>query len=167
MREIILRQAKPEDMMLLYRWVNDPLVRTNSFQSRPITLEEHQRWFRAALDDPNVSIYILMSDEKPIGQVRLNRENGIQLIDYSIDPKYRGQGFGAEILSIIEQHCDRNLPLVGKVRLNNVASQRIFQKLGYAPSKEVDCICYTKILTGRSANEHSDSVEPSVAPTVH
>ncbi|MBQ9479022.1 MAG: GNAT family N-acetyltransferase, partial [Selenomonadaceae bacterium] len=99
------------------------------------------------LDDPNVSIFIMTLDGQPIGQVRLTLGDNIQLIGYSIDVDYRGHGFGTMILSMVEQHCARTLPLVGKVQLTNVASQRVFEKLGYERTEAPDHFIYTKILS--------------------
>ena len=147
MEKLFLRRAEPEDMMPLYRWINEPSVRANSFRSEIISLEEHQRWFQKALDDPNVSIFIMMLDAQPIGQVRLTLDDNIQLIDYSIDVEHRKHGFGTLILSMVEQHCDQTLPLVGKVRLTNVASQKVFEKLGYERTEAPDHFIYTKILS--------------------
>ena len=146
MKNLFLRRAEPEDMMLLNRWVNEPSVRANSFRSEIISLEEHQRWFQRTLDDPNISIFIMMLDAQPIGQVRITLDDNIQLIGYSIDVGQRGHGFGTLILSMIEQYCDRKLPLVGKVRLTNVASQRAFEKLGYGRTEAPDHFIYTKNL---------------------
>ena len=143
MTEIQLRKVEPTDMMLLYRWVNDPLVRANAFNSNVISLDEHRRWFDAAMNDPNVDIFILTSNGASIGQVRLESTKGIRLIDYSIDEKYRGRGFGKLILRQVEKEIAAGT-LVGRVKKDNVASQLIFRSLGYAESEHENYFEYRK-----------------------
>ena len=130
MKDIHLRKVEDKDMMLLYQWVNDSLVRKNSFNSGNISLEEHQKWFNEKFKNPNESIYILMVDEKSIGQVRLSKSNKQVIISYSIDSKYRGQGYGKLILKLVEDKInDENIKLIGRVKRDNIASQLIFQSL--------------------------------------
>ena len=150
MNKIRLRKADLDDMMILYRWVNEPSVRANSFHSELISFEEHKWWFERVMNDPNVLIFILMLDEKPIGQVRLAFDCGMYLIDYSIDFKYRRQGFGTIILQLIEgQILDDEVTLVGRVKKNNVSSQAIFRRLDYGERELDDCFEYRKVINKR------------------
>lgn len=141
-----LRAAEEADMMLLYRWVNDPIVRQSAFQSKAIPLEEHKSWFFAALKNPDIKIFILMDEQEAVGQVRVNIENGEQLIDYSVDGETRGKGYGKTLLRLLEDVCCREKPLVGRVKINNTVSQRIFEGLGYEGILEKDCYTYRKYL---------------------
>ncbi len=143
---LYLRAAEKDDMMLLYRWVNDPVVRKSAFQSKAISLKEHKAWFHNALQNPDVQIFILMDGEEAVGQVRLNIENGKQLIDYSVDGESRGRGYGKTLLRLLEDVCCREKPLVGRVKFNNTVSQRIFEDLGYEGILEKDCYIYQKYL---------------------
>ncbi len=54
-----LRQVTKDDVDLLFRWANDPVVRKWSFNKQPITLEEHKCWFREKYNDPNTIMWIL------------------------------------------------------------------------------------------------------------
>ena len=143
-KELYLRAAEASDMMLLYRWVNDPAVRASAFRSELISLEEHKAWFWEALQKPDVKIFILMDGEEAVGQIRLNIENGEQAIDYSVAADQRGKGYGREMLSLLETVCCRAKPLVGRVKPNNIASNHAFQRLGYESFREEDCYIYRK-----------------------
>ena len=150
MKDIHLRKVENKDMMLLYQWVNDPLVRKNSFNSGNISLEEHQKWFNEKFKNPNESIYILMVGEKSIGQVRLSKSNKQVIISYSIDSKYRGQGYGKLILKLVEDKInDENIKLIGRVKRDNIASQLIFQSLNYEKEEFDNYFEYTKIVNQR------------------
>ncbi len=99
---VYLRQAGREDAELFFKWVNEPAVRANSFNTERISWKIHQKWFERALADDEVRIYVLMQDNLPVGQVRLAFENSKWQISYSIASAYRGQGYGKIILLLAE-----------------------------------------------------------------
>lgn len=132
---IYLRDAEMGDLNLLYKWTCDPCVRANSFNSNSITLEEHTKWFTNIMKDKTVHIYICMLDAKPIGQVRIKIKGDRAEISYSIDREYRGQGYGANMLKMLEKCVKKDYAnvkyLVGQVRTANVASSCVFEKVGF------------------------------------
>ena len=137
---IYLRRADREDVELFFRWVNEPAVRANSFSTEPIPWESHQKWFEKALADDGVRIYVLMQDNIPVGQVRLVFEDSKWQISYSIASAYRGQGYGKILLQLVENELIKmghvGDTLFAEVKTDNIASQRIFTRLGY---REVEC----------------------------
>lgn len=150
-----LRQADRDDMDLFFQWVNEPAVRKNSFNTEPIPWENHQAWFEKVLADENIRIYVLMKNDIPIGQVRLALEDSKWQISYSIASSYRGQGYGKVILQLVENKLIYD-GLVGEtlfaeVKADNVASQRIFVKLGYqeAVSEHTDAYAYMKVVEAK------------------
>ena len=147
MEKIYLRPATSEDLMLLYKWVNDSAVRKNSLNTKNISIAEHKNWFEKSLADDDVKIFILMKEEEPIGQVRLNKTGNVHTISYSIDVNYRAQGYGKIILQLLENKlAEKNFVgvLVGSVKKNNVASQLIFKSLGYEEIEENSLYRYSK-----------------------
>ena len=67
--KMYLREVNLSDMTLLYRWVNDSVVRHSAFQDKEIEYEEHKAWFQKVLNDKTVKIYILMVGILAVGQV--------------------------------------------------------------------------------------------------
>ena len=72
-----LRRATMDDADIILEWVNDPLDRANSFDSRMISREEHLAWMPLMIQ-PGFSIYWKMmgcllatssSIEKAIGLI--------------------------------------------------------------------------------------------------
>lgn len=130
-QKIWSRKATESDSSLLLLWRNDPVVRKNSFNSNPITPEEHSEWLKKCLASVEVEIYLYFIDEEPLGQVRLNYEKDFAIISYSIAEPYRGFGFGREIVRDIELLIRRNHSetkyFIGKVKTENIASQKIFE----------------------------------------
>lgn len=147
--ELRLRQADMGDAETLFRWRNDSDTRANSFQTELIPYEEHVAWLEAALRNPVQEIFILCEGDMRIGQVSLSMENDMATISYSIDVAYRAQGYGKAILQLAENHCvERGTTRIlrGYVKKKNIASQVIFESLGYeceeAPEK--NCYLYVK-----------------------
>lgn len=135
MGEVYLRKARWEDVDLLFEWANEEEVRENSFNSEKINYEEHKQWYRNCLEDVVVDSYICYLDSNPVGQIRLNYNNENAIISYSIDKKYRGQGFGGLIIQLVEAEIRQIHPetlfLIGSVKFDNIVSQRIFEKNDY------------------------------------
>jgi UDP-2,4-diacetamido-2,4,6-trideoxy-beta-L-altropyranose hydrolase len=134
--EIKLREAEKADCELLWHWVNDPKVRESSFNSCIISWEEHVKWFAVKLQDFESYIFIAEDEkETPLGQIRFEISNFIANISYSVQREYRGLGFGETILRIgIQKLVERiQQPIVfqGQVRIENIVSQKIFEKVGF------------------------------------
>lgn len=144
-----LRKAAETDAEMLFHWRNEPETRANSFHTEPISYEEHVAWLTAALSNPAQEIYIFCDGDVPIGQVRLSTEEDVATISYSIDSVYRAQGYGQAMLRCMENLCAERGTLKilrGYVKKKNIASQVIFEKLGYTvvATPDLDCLLYEK-----------------------
>ena len=131
---LYLREAVMEDMMLLFCWANDPVVRQSSFCADEIALAAHRKWFENAMLDANMKIYILQRGELPVGQVRIELRDSEWHIGYSIDAAWRGKGYGRIVLQLLERMVSDGTLLLGEVKFNNIASQKVFEDLGYTKS---------------------------------
>lgn len=138
-----LKKAEMEDMDLLFKWANDPVVRVNSFNTEPIPYENHVKWFKKIMDDPTVLQFILMEEDIPVGQIRLNVAGDEAEIGYSIGNEFRGKGYGHKILQLVADEVRKNHPkvtnLIAKVKPENIASNKLFVSEGYA----MEYTCYT------------------------
>lgn len=146
---LALCKATEADAETLFRWRNDPDTRANSFKTELIPYEEHVAWLEAALRNPVQEIFILCEGDTRIGQVRLSMENDMATVSYSIDAAYRAQGYGKAILQLAENHCvERGTTRIlrGYVKKKNIASQVIFESLGYEceEASAKNCYLYVK-----------------------
>ena len=143
-----LRRATKEDVDLLFEWVNEPGVRQNSFQMNEISYETHCQWFYSKLKDREVQIYIYEVDDIPIGQIRFELEDRKISIDYSVDVKYRGNGFAGKMITLAEQELKKEKwkadNIIAEVKKENVSSQKVFLKAGYKRQETTDIICFLK-----------------------
>ena len=95
------RRVEEGDCDLIFRWANDPTTRYNSFNSNPIPYSDHINWFNKKLNSSSIIFLIFTLNEQPIGQMRVEEENQIGEISFTIDPDYRGKGYGSLILKLI------------------------------------------------------------------
>ena len=135
-----LRVANKDDTLMYFEWVNDADVRLQSFNSDPVLWKNHQEWYEQKLLDQNCLMLVLEENHTPIGQIRFDIHDGVAYIDYSIDKKNRGRNFG-EILvregMKFVSNINRSVIFHADVKRQNIASTKIFNKLGFN-EQEVD-----------------------------
>lgn len=134
--QLYLRNALLSDINLTYQWATDSKVRMYSFAKEKIEWENHKNWYSDKITDINCEYYILNYHGNNIGSIRFDIDrDGIAMISYLIDPGWHGKGLGKLILEYgIERLRSRrdDVKLVfGIVLPENVASIRIFEKLGF------------------------------------
>lgn len=139
---IYLREVSGGDIDMIFEWANDALVRANSFNTKPIPYENHKSWFSSVLGSDSIRMYIMMNDDIPIGQARLNIQGDEAEISYSIARDYRGKGFGHALLALIRDKVREELPqvhtLIAKVKPDNQTSRHLFEAQGY----ELKYLCF-------------------------
>jgi len=129
-----MREAQMEDVDLYFRWANDPVVRQNSFNPEPIKFENHLKWFMTKLSSEQSKLFVFEVLGKPVGQFRIDHIDNAWLIDYSIDRHYRGLGAGKAMMTHFKAsifYSELLYPLKALVKPSNIASQRVFEQLGF------------------------------------
>jgi predicted acetyltransferase len=90
-----------------------------------------------------------MVDNKEVGLVRLDVQDGKAEIPYQISKDYRGMGYGKQILKFLECYVKENniaSILLGEVKFSNISSQRIFEGLNYKKITKNNKLVYIKEL---------------------
>ncbi len=135
MDNLYLREATKNDVDLIFNWANDDDERRFSFNPQKIAYEDHCRWYEKKLNSDDTSIYVLMCDDTPVGQCRLDVEEQDALISYFIDKSYRNRGYGKRLLNLVADKVADDYPmvscLVAQVKTENIPSQKVFLSLGY------------------------------------
>ncbi len=131
--DFVLRNIVKKDCKLLFDWANDPDVRNNALNTTNIMWNNHLNWFLDKLVNPDTYIYILERKGIAIGQIRFDREDDYWKLDYSIDKKYRRMGIGSKIIKLGLEKIEGEVK--AWVKLDNIASRKVFQKLGFRESK--------------------------------
>ncbi len=159
------RKANPGDVETLWRWRNDPEVRSVSLDETRIPFESHQRWMNRRLDDPNTILWVWEDfDGRPVGLVRfeLREENPASaLISIIVDQTRRGRGLGAVL---IVAACDKLTEgsaieqIVAQIKPGNAPSERAFRAAGFQLIEPV-------IADGKMAFQYALGRNSSVAST--
>ena len=138
------REASIEDVDIYFTWVNNKAVRENAIHSKEITYEEHLKWFKAKLDNDDSMLFIFEKNGTPIGQVRFDKSKSCFIIDYSIDEKFRGNGYGQLIIKMgleklinNKKNCE-NCNVKALVKKSNISSLRVFQNFGFVNHRELE-----------------------------
>ena len=142
-----LRPACGADCDLLLAWNND--VRAGGFAlsgTAPIEHVEHEAWLAGRLSDPNCHIWLIEFGGVPVGMIRLERETRkmIEETVVSIFVVQHARRLGLASTAIewalrMTAWKRGTLTAVARVRLGNVASQRLFESLDFIPvERQVD-----------------------------
>lgn len=146
MSELRLRAATKDDMEFLFVLANENECRINSFQSQYIVVEEHEKWYNNILSSDSKSQYILMDDNIRVGQGRLEHNGRECRLSYSIVPERRGYGYGKILVSLLLIAATKEYAqckkYYGDVLIHNIASQRIFEELGFKYEVKDTCLRY-------------------------
>lgn len=131
---IKIRNANIKDIDTYFNWANDDSVRELSFNSAKIPYQEHQSWFNNKLIDSNCFMFIF-STNTDIGQVRIQKvSNKDAIINISLDEKFRGNGYGVQMLKMSTELFRSLFPEIiinAYIKIENIASKSIFEKSGF------------------------------------
>ena len=135
---IKFREANLDDINTYFIWVNDPLVRSISYNTNTVTLIEHKKWFINRIKDENSLMLLFEISNNPIGQVRFEKEDiNHFLINISISSEFRGNGYGSQILKMASYYFhSKNPKLVinAYIKTSNISSVKSFEKASFKRS---------------------------------
>jgi spore coat polysaccharide biosynthesis predicted glycosyltransferase SpsG/L-amino acid N-acyltransferase YncA len=135
---VAVRHVNINDLAIIFEWVNEPVLRQQSFNPTPITLQDHSNWFNKKISDPLNYFYIFEYKNTPVAQLRFDTGEEA-VISYSIDKKYRGRGWGTLVLQsgieLFRDECQETIPVVGYIKAGNENSHRVFKGLGFKQSR--------------------------------
>ena len=133
--EFGFRPVTEADFELLWRWVNDPVTRDNSFESGPIPWDRHESWCRSKVHDPQCRFLVVASAQLgEVGCVRFDLNRLEATISVSLSPHARGRGLGARVIA---RACERIFSAADAetvhafIKPDNTASIAAFKKAGF------------------------------------
>ncbi len=133
---VTLRPAGPGDCRRIWLWRNDEGTRRASFDSAPIPLESHERWYRESLRNRTRRIYIVVAGGQPCGVARLDLSGREATVSIALAPEWRGRGVGPLALERLAVLAFGPLGLgrlVASVKADNGPSLAAFAKAGFTP----------------------------------
>jgi RimJ/RimL family protein N-acetyltransferase len=140
---ITIRPATADDSQIVWEWSNDPTVRAVSFQSSPIPWDGHERWFQEKLTDPLCRFFIIVDNERPVGQLRFEMSGDAAEAHISVSAGERGRGCGAEALRLGCGAIRAAGPLrrvIARIKPDNQTSIQLFARAGFVDAGAVDVV---------------------------
>ena len=127
---IEFREVTINDMNIFFNWINDPLVRSLSFDSEKVVLKVHEKWFVNKINDTNCIMLLFFNANNPIGQIRIEKENLNQAtISISISSENRGKGYAADMLKKASKYFHSKNPeftINAFIKNNNFCKKHTF-----------------------------------------
>lgn len=130
---VSFRKAKKRDMLLVYNWSNDPLVRQNSYNTEAIDLGNHEKWFNQKTKDDKTLFLIALMDNQPAGVVRYEIKEDHAVIGVLVAENFRGKKLAPSFLSESAKYYfkQNHLPIFAYIKEENTASIKAFESAGY------------------------------------
>jgi RimJ/RimL family protein N-acetyltransferase len=137
---VTLRPARAGDAPLLLAWRNDPDTRRWSFSDAVVAPDAHAAWLAARLRDPETLLLVAEEDGAPVGQVRLDREEGgVGVVSITVAPEARGRGLGLAMLTALRDRPDLGVTTLRALVLPaNERSLTLFSRAGYRDAGRSD-----------------------------
>ena len=146
MTKITLRKVLYDDKNLLFEWRNINELVQLSFLRQKVTLIEHNEWFDQRVNNPLFDLRIIQLNNKDIGLVRMEGEQGSCEVSIYLIPGNQGKGFGFKALSkAINENTSFNT-FNANVQIKNNQSQKLFLKLNFIEiSRDREFIQYQRV----------------------
>lgn len=129
------RTATLDDAELLWRWINDPATRQNSFNPAPIPRGEHVAWLEDRVGSATTRLWIFNDRKRPIGQVRCEVSGDGAEIHIAVAPECRARGYGKAMLTravrLAREWFGVRVPLRARVLDRNTPSLQLFKACGF------------------------------------
>jgi len=128
------RKVAKRDLETIFEWSNDVLVRTNSYNSEEISIENHTKWFLNKIKDKNVLFLIIQINKIPAGLVRFEILDNYSVVGILVSKKYRGQKLSVNFLklAINEYFNTFKKPIHAYIKEENKASVKTFINAGFS-----------------------------------
>jgi RimJ/RimL family protein N-acetyltransferase len=148
---IKIRYAIEEDEKDLLDWRNDESTIKTSISQQPVSKQDHSAWFANIIKINRCPLLIALEKNNKIGMVRFDSHDDHFIVSININPEFRGNGFGSDILILSEIFFfDKPSKIIANVKEDNIASIKLFKKSGYNLLKDTylsELVFFKEVLT--------------------
>lgn len=130
----MIRPADKWDVVTLHEWISEPEAIRLSLRQQETAFETHKEWFKSALKNEDIKIYVI---EPMKGFIRLQRDGKIAVISIYVCPKHRQRGIAKKALKQAMSDF-KSKKYQARVMLGNEPSIRLFESLGFKRRAEID-----------------------------
>lgn len=145
MDNINIVNARLDHSEIIWQWRNDLHTQKMFFEGRRISISEHKNWYKNALLDDKVVIYVGEANQYPVGVIRFDQNNSKQYdVSINVNPDKRGLGIGKVLLvkgikKLKDLKSDSKI-IFASVKNINAYSHSLFQSCGFKKIFENDQI---------------------------
>lgn len=125
---IRLAPAVAQDEATIFAWRNTPEAYAYGMTRRPVTTDEHARWWREHVMSPDCNLWII---SRPIGFVRIDHAGTEHAVSIYLEPEHRERGIAGRALD--EALAEWPHPVTAIVRRDNPTAQRFFGNHRFVP----------------------------------
>jgi RimJ/RimL family protein N-acetyltransferase len=129
------RKSKLTDLDLYFEWTNDPITRSNSFNTQEVDYQEHTNWFSKIIEDKKALLLVFENEENiPVGQIIIEQKTDENIVGISIDKNFRGFGLAVPMLTSACEAFFTNFQaknIYAYIKKTNLASLKSFKKAGF------------------------------------
>jgi len=132
-KNISIHNISFDDCLLLYSWVNnEDSIKNKLTTSKKVLLNEHTKWFKNRIDDPNTFIWIIKDNfNNKIGQIRFQMsQDGFYDIDIYIIKTARRSGIASKAIKMAQVQANV-YPLRAIIKKYNNKSYAYFISNGF------------------------------------
>ncbi len=129
----VLRGVGDADAAALFTIANDPGTRSMSRSAARIAPDEHLAWFAQTRARDGATFWMVEADGLPVGQIRFRRSEACWEVSYALEAAARGKGWATDVVrdGVRRVRATDGGPIVAVVHAENVASHRVFRRLGF------------------------------------
>lgn len=133
------RFARPEDSNMIFAWRNHPEVRKRSFDTAPISREQHEHWLSNVLSSQTIALLIAEKSEEAIGVLKYDFKQEEAVVSVYLSPQVMGRGLGTHVIRAGNDWIKVNHPeirrIIAEIRPENISSVHAFAKAGFRESR--------------------------------
>ena len=141
-KKIKLRKANKSDCDLIFKYINTPNIRNNSYNQNEIDYSEHKEWFIKKIKSNNFLMLIAEDEKKTfLGQLKFEKENNNIVVGVFTNPELHNKGIGSKILKLGSDLAINyfNVDKISAyIKLNNKISIKAFRKAGYSHFNNIE-----------------------------
>ncbi len=129
-----IRKVKKEDSEILFKWANDPLTRSNSYNQTEINYDSHVNWLSKKVVDENSCFLIVEWNKIPAGTVRIDCSEKENVIGITMASEFRGKKLSATMLDKACNYFFDNFnkqEITAYIKEGNNTSLKTFERAGF------------------------------------
>lgn len=145
--EIDIRLAQPDDAQKIWEIRNEPASLAVAANPEAIPLAQHIAWFNDKYFTNKVHVcFIAEADQNVVGYSRFDLNNNHYVNSVAVASSMHGKGIGTLLLRQSIEQLRPLIPIHAEIRKFNIASIKMFERVGFKKISEDDKNIYYQLL---------------------